>query len=108
MMLNEVGRRYNIFSGPTIMQEMFQRHEVKSQRSVLSLEDGTLFKINSRVALSYRHVQSPKFQERMSGCRKSRVKINKGIKLKSYSVGCMEIFYFSIVSVLPLHGGRYA
>lgn len=45
MMLNEVGRRYNICSGPTIMQEMFQRHEVKTQRSVFSLVDRTMFKI---------------------------------------------------------------
>lgn len=45
MMLNEVGRRYNICSGPTIMQEMFQRHEVKIQRSVFSLVDRTMFKI---------------------------------------------------------------
>lgn len=37
MMLNEVGRRYNICSGPTIMQEMFQ--------SVFSLVDRTMFKI---------------------------------------------------------------
>lgn len=45
MMLNEVGRRYNICSGPTIMQEMLQRHEVKSQRSVFSLVDRAMFKI---------------------------------------------------------------
>lgn len=45
MMLNEVGRKYNICSGPTIMQEMFQRHEVKIQRSVFSLVDRTMFKI---------------------------------------------------------------